>query len=95
MGVPLTAYEGIVGSSAITQLYRIGKKLEGLRIVHVNSTRQGGGVAEILEWMIPLMRDVGLDASWEIIEGTEEFFDVTKKIHNGLQGRPVDLSHRT
>jgi trehalose synthase len=94
MGVPLSAYEGIVGSSAITQLSRIGKKLEGLRIVHVNSTRQGGGVAEILVWMIPLMREVGLDASWEVIEGTEEFFDVTKKIHNGLQGRPVDLTHR-
>jgi trehalose synthase len=94
MGVPLSAYEGIVGSSAITQLTRIGKKLEGLRIVHVNSTRQGGGVAEILVWMIPLMREVGLDASWEVIEGTEEFFDVTKKIHNGLQGRPVDLTHR-
>jgi trehalose synthase len=60
----------------------------------VNSTRQGGGVAEILVWMIPLMREVGLDASWEVIEGTEEFFDVTKKIHNGLQGRPVDLTHR-
>jgi trehalose synthase len=94
MGVPLSAYEGIVGSSAITQLSRIGKKLEGLRIVHVNSTRQGGGVAEILVWMIPLMREVGLDASWEVIEGTEEFFDITKKIHNGLQGRPVDLTHK-
>jgi trehalose synthase len=94
MGVPLSAYEGIVGSSAIIQLSRIGKKLEGLRIVHVNSTRQGGGVAEILVWMVPLMREVGLDASWEVIEGTEEFFDITKKIHNGLQGRPVDLTHK-
>jgi trehalose synthase len=94
MGVPLSAYEQIVGSSAITQLSRIGKKLEGLRIVHVNSTRQGGGVAEILVWMVPFMREVGLDASWEVIEGTEEFFDITKKIHNGLQGRPVALTHR-
>jgi trehalose synthase len=94
MDLPLSAYEAIVGSSAVTQLYRIGKKLEGLRIVHVNSTRQGGGVAEILIWMIPLMREVGLFASWEVIEGTEEFFDVTKKIHNGLQGRPVDLTNR-
>ena len=65
MSKTLTAYEGIVGPSAITQLYRLGKKLKGRRIVHVNSTREGGGVAEILEWMVPLMRDVGLDASWE------------------------------
>jgi len=90
----LSAYERIVGSSRITQLRRIGKKLGGIRVVHVNSTRQGGGVAEILEWMVPLMREAGLDASWEVIQGTDEFFEVTKNIHNGLQGRPVDLSHR-
>jgi trehalose synthase len=68
--------------------------LGGLRVVHVNSTRKGGGVSEILEWMIPLMRDAGLDASWEVLQGTDEFFDVTKRIHNGLQGKAVDLSHR-
>ncbi len=90
----LSAYEGIVGSSRITQLRRIGKKLGGIRVVHVNSTRQGGGVAEILDWMVPLMREAGLDATWEVIEGTDDFFEVTKNIHNGLQGRPVDLSHR-
>jgi len=94
MSKTLTAYEGIVGPSAITQLYRLGKKLKGRRIVHVNSTREGGGVAEILEWMVPLMRDVGLDASWEVLQGTEEFFEVTKNIHNGLQGRPVNISHK-
>ncbi|HBX42311.1 MAG TPA: glycosyl transferase family 1 [Deltaproteobacteria bacterium] len=94
MTVPLSAYEKIVGPTAITQLRRLGKKLGGIRVVHVNSTREGGGVAEILEWMIPLMREVGLDASWEVIQGTEEFFEVTKNIHNGLQGRPVDLSHK-
>ncbi|MGB3096599.1 MAG: glycosyltransferase [Candidatus Deferrimicrobiaceae bacterium] len=90
----LSAYEGIVGSSRITQLRRIGKKLRGIRVVHVNSTRQGGGVAEILDWMVPLMREAGLDASWEVMHGTDDFFEVTKNIHNGLQGRPVDLSHR-
>ncbi len=94
MSGPLSAYEKIVGSSAIMQLIRLGKRLGGIRVVHVNSTREGGGVAEILEWMIPLMHEVGLDASWEVIRGTEEFFEITKKIHNGLQGRPVDISHR-
>jgi len=90
----LSAYERIVGSSRITQLRRIGKKLGGIRVVHVNSTREGGGVAEILDWMVPLMREAGLDASWEVIQGTDDFFEVTKNIHNGLQGRPVDLSHK-
>ncbi len=94
MSMTLSAYEKIAGPSAITQLHRLGKKLKGRKVVHVNSTREGGGVAEILEWMIPLMRDVGLDASWEVIQGTEEFFEVTKGIHNGLQGRPVDISHK-
>ncbi len=94
MTVSLSSYEHIVGSSAITQLRHLGKKLGGIKVVHVNSTREGGGVAEILEWMVPLMREVGLDASWEVIQGTEEFFEVTKSIHNGLQGRPVDLTHK-
>ncbi len=95
MSERLAAYERIVGTSRITQLLRIGKKLGGIRVVHVNSTKEGGGVAEILEWMVPLMREVGLEASWEVILGTDDFFEVTKKIHNGLQGRPVDLSHRS
>lgn len=90
---PLSRYEEIVGPSAVTQLRRLGSRLEGLRVVHVNSTRMGGGVSEILEWMVPLMRDAGLDASWEVLEGTKEFFEVTKRIHNGLQGRVEELSH--
>ena len=92
MTLPLAAYEGIVGSSVVGQLRRLGEKLSGLRVVHVNSTRQGGGVAEILEWMVPLMRDLGLDASWEVIHGDTRFFEITKSIHNGLQGKSVDLS---
>ena len=94
MIAPLEAYEAIVGSSVLTQLRRLGEKLAGLRVVHVNSTREGGGVAEILEWMIPHMRDVGVDASWEVIHGTNRFFEITKEIHNGLQGKPVDLPMR-
>ncbi len=94
MSVPLSAYEEIAGSSAVTQLRRLGDRLGKLRVVHVNSTREGGGVAEILRWMTPLMRDVGLDASWEVIQGPARFFRVTKAMHNGLQGRPVELSQR-
>lgn len=92
MSVPLSSYEEIVGRPALAQLRRLGETLAGLRVVHVNSTREGGGVAEILEWMVPLMRDLGLDAAWEVIEGTPRFFEITKSVHNGLQGKPVDLS---
>jgi trehalose synthase len=88
----LAAYEGIVGSAVVRQLRQLGRKLEGRRVVHVNSTREGGGVAEILDWMVPLMRDLGLDASWEVIHGTPRFFDITKSIHNGLQGQKVTIT---
>ena len=91
MIAPLESYEAIVGSSVLAQLRRLGEKLTGLRVVHVNSTREGGGVAESLEWMIPHMRDVGVDASWEVINGNSQFFEITKDIHNGLQGKTVDL----
>src|SRR5512134_717997 len=92
MNKPLASYEGIVGSAVIRQLRRLGEKLAGIRVVHVNSTREGGGVAEILEWMTPLMCELGLQASWEVIQGTPPFFEITKSIHNGLQGYPVAIS---
>lgn len=63
-----------------------------MKVVHVNSTRVGGGVAEILFWMVPLMRELGIDASWEVIEGDNDFFKATKMLHNGLQGNPVNLT---
>ena len=92
MSATLSAYEGIVGSAVIRQLRRLGEKLKGTRIVHVNSTREGGGVAEILEWMTPLMTELGLNASWEVIHGSGRFFEVTKSIHNGLQGHSVPIT---
>jgi len=87
----LDAYAPVIGNSVIDQLHRLGDRLTGVRVVHVNSTREGGGVAEILNWMVPLMNELGLDASWEVIEGTNSFFGITKGIHNGLQGFPVIL----
>jgi trehalose synthase len=92
MSPSLAAYESTVGTSVISQLRRLGEKLAGVKVLHVNSTREGGGVAEILNWMIPLMSDVGLDTRWEVITGTHKFFTVTKAFHNGLQGFPVDLT---
>ncbi len=92
MNHPLSAYEGVVGATVVGQLRRLGEKLAGLRVVNVNSTREGGGVAEILEWMVPLQRSLGMDAHWEVIHGEPRFFEITKAIHNGLQGKPVNLS---
>lgn len=94
MNLTLDKYERIAGRAVTAQLRRIGEKLAGQRVVHVNSTREGGGVAEILDWMVPLMQDLGMDARWEVIEGTESFFVTTKNIHNGLQGKPVAITER-
>ena len=90
----LSSYEGVVSATVLSQLRQLGSRLAGRRVVHVNSTREGGGVAEILDWMVPLMRDVGLDAQWEVISGDSDFYSVTKKFHNGLQGFPVSISSR-
>lgn len=91
MSAPLGAYEGIVGPAVLRQLRQLGEKLAGIRVVHVNSTREGGGVAEILEWMVPIMQELGMNASWEVISGTPRFFEITKAIHNGLQGTAVEI----
>jgi trehalose synthase len=90
----LDQYAEVVGTREIQRLRQLGRLLEGRRVVHVNSTRSGGGVAEILHWMIPLMRELGIDAHWEVIAGNPEFYGVTKSFHNGLQGLPVSLTDR-
>ena len=61
-------------------------------MLHVSATAFGGGVSEILYTLVPLMRDVGLDAHWQVISGQEEFFNVTKLMHNSLQGDPQAIS---
>jgi trehalose synthase len=87
----LDRYEEIVGHLEVERLRRLAAPLAGKRVVHVNSTRTGGGVAEILGWMVPLMRELGIDAHWEVVGGPPEFYRVTKAFHNGLQGLPVAL----
>ncbi len=83
--------EDVAGLVAVSQLRQLADDLEGTKVVHVNSTRVGGGVAEILVWLVPLMQDLGLDASWEVVEGKEDYYKTTKDFHNGLQGKPVTL----
>jgi trehalose synthase len=85
-------YVDIVGDQVIDHLRQLARPLQGMKVVHVNSTRTGGGVAEILTQMVPLMRELGLDAQWEVIHGEESFFQSTKSFHNGLQGNAFPLS---
>ena len=85
-------YIGIAPKGDIIALKRLGQVLQSRSLLNVNSTRAGGGVAEILNRMIPLLNDLGIDARWEVIEGNTRFFDITKKIHNALQGREEKIS---
>lgn len=79
-------YEPIIGNHEVENIISLAEKVNGARIIHVNATAYGGGVAEILKSHIPLARSVGLDARWLVLSGNKEFFLVTKSIHNALQG---------
>jgi trehalose synthase len=85
-------YAAIVGEDVISQLWQLAAPLKGMKVVHVNSTRVGGGVAEILTKLVPLMDELGIDVRWEVIQGEEAFFHCTKSFHNALQGTHVPLS---
>src|SRR5688572_14007726 len=88
----LADYRAIVGSSGADELVHLGTKLRGKRVAHVNATSYGGGVAELLHSIVPLMRDLGVDAHWFVLSGTDAFFEATKTIHNALQGDPKGLT---
>lgn len=79
-------YQSIVGQDEIETIQSLAKRIEGSRVLHVNATRYGGGVVEMLKSLVPLANAVGLDAVWETIDGDREFFRITKSIHNALQG---------
>jgi trehalose synthase len=85
-------YGPIVGESTIEELYLLARHLNGVTIQNINSTAVGGGVAEILTRMVPLLKQLGVDARWDVIRGDEKFFVTTKKIHNALHGVPVEIS---
>ena len=85
-------YRSIIEPAAYEELQSLSKSLRGKRIAHVNATSYGGGVAELLHSIIPLMKDLGLDVHWYVLSGTNPFFDATKAIHNALQGAPAGLT---
>ena len=84
----LDQYEPFVGRGTIDELRLLGQRLQGKRIITINSTAIGGGVAEILNRLVPLSREMGVDIRWDVIKGGNDFFGVTKRIHNALHGKP-------
>ncbi len=85
-------YEKSAGSEALERLRALASPLHGARVLHLNATPYGGGVAEILRSEVPLLRDLGVEADWKVVFGDQTFFSVTKNIHNGLQGAPRGLT---
>jgi len=90
----LEDYRGIVPDEVIADLHRRASRLLHRRVVHVSSTAYGGGVAELLYSLIPLMNDTGLQAGWRVLVGDTDFFNVTKTFHNGIQGAAINLTER-
>jgi trehalose synthase len=88
----LADYASLATRGLMDEIRRLAEPLRGKRIVHLSATAFGGGVAEINYTLVPLMQDAGLDVEWRIIKGADEFFGVTKTIHNALQGDPTDLT---
>ncbi len=87
-------YEPFVGEKAIEELIVLAEKIKGKSIQHVNSTYVGGGVAEILNRLIPLLKNLGIEARWDVIRGDESFFKATKSFHNALHGRQTEINDK-
>lgn len=88
----LEAYRGVAPDGLLDELARRAVALKGARVLHINATPYGGGVSELLRSVVPLLNDLGLIADWKIISGDEAFFQVTKAMHNALQGSAASLS---
>ncbi|OGQ00265.1 MAG: glycosyl transferase family 1 [Deltaproteobacteria bacterium RBG_19FT_COMBO_46_12] len=91
---PLLDYEAIVGRPILDELYLLAEMLKGKRVKMINSTAVGGGVAEILNRLVPLLNGLEIETQWDVIKGGEDFFEVTKKIHNALHGEKTSLTPR-
>ncbi len=88
----LEDYAPIVTSGVIREIEELARLLGPSKIINVNSTKEGGGVAEILGWFIPILADLGINVHWEVITGDADFFTVTKKFHNALHGLPEEFT---
>jgi trehalose synthase len=94
MSICLKDYEPVVGADVMQELYVLAERVKGRRLQNINSTPVGGGVAEILTRMIPLLRDLGVDATWDVIKGDQAFFNVTKAFHNALHGKREEITEQ-
>jgi trehalose synthase len=90
----LDDYREVVPKGTIDFLKCLAEQVKGRKILHINSTKVGGGVAEMLSSHLPLLQDLGVDAQWQTISGTEAFFNITKSFHNALQGQDQRLSQK-
>ncbi len=88
----LSDYTHLAGKPLVEEVRELAGDLEGLRVLHLSATAFGGGVSEILYTLVPLMADVGIHVEWQVMLGREEFYNVTKQLHNALQGDPHDLT---
>jgi trehalose synthase len=86
----LEDYRPIIGEEQTDEIYRLAEQFKGAKVLHINATAFGGGVAELLNSIVPLMNDVGLLAEWQIMQGADEFYQVTKALHNSLQGMQIE-----
>ena len=91
MSHPLKDYEPVVGSQNVEEIRLLAEKAKGWSVQNINSTAVGGGVAEILNRMVPLLRELGVNAKWDVIKGGENFYKVTKKFHNALHGKNENI----
>lgn len=92
--VKLVNYEKLVGAHTVDRISKKAEKLKDFDVAHINSTYYGGGVAEILSSLTLLMNSVGIKTEWRVIQGSPDFFSITKKVHNALQGEKLNLSRR-
>jgi len=88
----IVQYADIIGQDSVNEIIEIAETLKDTSLIHINSTKIGGGVAEILQNLIPLASSIGFDMRWQVMKGAPEFFDVTKSFHNALQGMDLPLT---
>jgi trehalose synthase len=88
----LDDYLPFIGRDAVEEIRLLGERLAGRSVLHVNSTAVGGGVAEILHRLVPLMAELGIKTRWDVIKGGESFYAATKKFHNALHGGPAEIT---
>ena len=85
-------YEQLVGAETVERILKTAERLRDLHVVNINSTYYGGGVAELLSSLTLLMNAAGIKTGWRVIQGRPDFFSITKKMHNALQGAEINLT---